>query len=77
MRNVFPVVVCLVGAAVDFLMWAKFRRMKLSGELPAARSGLSEEQRRRDLGIVTGVLFGSGCVFVVGAILLLWLGSRN
>lgn len=41
MKVSFPVVVCIVGAFVDFVIWLRLRNFKVREKAPASRAGFS------------------------------------
>lgn len=73
MTSDFPIVVCVVGAVVDFLVWAWLGKFRLRKNPPASLARLSIEQRQRRVAIARWIIFASGWVFIAGAILLAWI----
>ncbi len=77
MKVGFPVAVCIVGAAVDFVVWVRLRNFKVRQKPPASRAGLSIEGRQRKVTIGRWIIFASGWFFLAGAVFLLWLGNSR
>ena len=76
MRSSFPVVVCIVGAIADFVVWAWLRSFKVRDKPPASLAHLSREERQRRVTIASRIAFGSAWLFLAAAGLLWWLGNR-
>jgi len=77
MKVSFPVVVCIVGAFVDFVIWLRLRNFRVREKAPASRAGLSIEERQRKVTVATWIIFGLGWIMLVGAVILVWLGNSN
>ena len=77
MRVSFPVVVCIVGAFVDFVVWLRFRDFKVRQKPSASRVGLSIEERQRKVTIATWIIFCLGWFMLAGALILVWLGNSS
>jgi len=73
----FPAVVSVIGAIIFFVYTVKLRHFKVSEKPPASRAHLSREERQRKIVIASWISFASGCVMLVGAIVLAWLGNSN
>jgi hypothetical protein len=77
MKITFPIAVCLIGAAADFVLWAKLRHFRVAEKPPASRAGLSIEERQRKITIGRRILFASGCLMLAGAVFLAWLANSR
>lgn len=76
MRNGYPIVVCIVGAIADFGVWGWLWSFKVRDKAPASLAHLTREERQRRITIVAQIMFGSAWLFLVGAVVLWWLGNR-
>ncbi len=77
MKIGFPMVVCIVGAFADFVIWLRLRNFKVREKAPASQAGLSIEERQRKVTIATRIIFGLGWFMLAGALFLAWLGNSN
>jgi hypothetical protein len=77
MRNSFPVLVCIIGAIADFVVWAWLRSFKVRERRRGSVGRLSMEERQRKVTIASWIMFGSAWFFLAGAGVLWWLGIRR
>jgi hypothetical protein len=77
MKVSFPVVVCIIGAVIDFALWLRLRHFKVREKPPASQAGLSIEERQRKVAIGRWILFASGWAFLVGTVFLWWLENSR
>ena len=77
MRNSFPVALCVIGSIIDFALWTKLRHFEVREHPHKSLVGLSREERQRRVTTASWILFGSGWIFLVGAVVLFWLGNSR
>jgi hypothetical protein len=68
----FPVILCLVGAAGSFWATVWLRGFKVRANPRSSRS-LSLQERQQKIRAASWILFGMGCLYIVGAIVLVIL----
>jgi ABC-type Fe3+ transport system permease subunit len=72
----FPVIVSALGSVAFFVQALKLRSFKVSEKPPASRAHLSQEERQREIVRGSWISFGGGCLMLVAAFVLAWLGNR-